>query len=226
LLKQKASKNNTNLRAVVCGVIFQKESLVINQPLNSSDQSKILIFSLLLAPTVVFGVGAIPALFIVFGIFMLKKNEDFSHIQTAARNSKAYFSLLLTGCILAAVYFGSTYGSPDHTSSYGSWYNKDEFTVSLVLSGIALTYIILINILFLKPLISHSEWVEKNGIFSSKTKSSISSTEASDVNIIKGEKLKQYSVADELLKWAKLKEDGHISESEFNEARAKLLRRN
>ena len=197
---------------------------MINQPLNSSDQSKILIFSLLLAPSVVFGVGAIPALFIGFGIFMLKKHEDFSHVQTAARNSKAYISLLLTGCILAAVYFGSTY--PDHTSSYGRWYNKNAFIVSLVFSGIALTYIILINILFLKPLISHSEWVEKNGIFSSKTKSSISSTEASDVNIIKGEKLKQYSVADELLKWAKLKEDGHISESEFNEARAKLLRRN
>ena len=42
---------------------------------------------------------------------------------------------------------------------------------------------------------------------------------------IKGEKLKQYSVADELIKWAKLKEDGHISEEEFNEARKKLLKR-
>ncbi|MGO2501463.1 MAG: SHOCT domain-containing protein [Lactococcus cremoris] len=197
-----------------------------NQPLNSSDQSKILIFALLLAPSVVFGVGAIPALFIGFGVFMLKKHEDFSHVQTAARNSKAYISLLLTGCILAAVYFGSTYGNPDHTSSYGRWYNEDEFIVSLVFSGIALTYIILINILFLKPLVSHSEWVEKNGIFSSRSKSAISEPKHSDVDIIKGEKLKQYSVADELTKWAKLKEDGHISESEFNEARAKLLRRN
>ena len=46
-----------------------------------------------------------------------------------------------------------------------------------------------------------------------------------EVDIIKGEKLKQYSVADELMKWAKLKEEGHISEDEFNEARAKLLKR-
>jgi hypothetical protein len=29
------------------------------------------------------------------------------------------------------------------------------------------------------------------------------------VDIIKGQKLKQYSVADELIKWGKLKEDGH-----------------
>jgi hypothetical protein len=199
---------------------------VINKPLNSSDQSKILIFSLLLAPSVVLGVGAIPALFIGFGVFMLKRHEDFSHVQTAVRNSKAYISLLLTGCILVAIYLGSTYGSPDHTSHFGSWYNKDKFILSLAYSGVALTYIILINILFLKPLISHSEWVEKNGIFSSKSKSSISLPDASDVNIIKGEKLKQYSVADELIKWAKLKEDGHISQSEFNEARAKLLKRN
>jgi hypothetical protein len=73
---------------------------------------------------------------------------------------------------------------------------------------------------------THSEWVEKNGIFSSKRKSSTSEPEPSDVDIIKGEKLKQYSVADELIKWAKLKEDGHISEDEFNKARAKLLKRN
>lgn len=201
-----------------------------NQPLNSSEQSKILIFSLLLAPSIVFGVGAIPALFIGFGVFMLKKHEDFSHVETAVRNSKAYISLLLVGCILVAIYLGSTYGDPDYTGSYGSsygrWYNEGAFIVSLIFAGLALTYIVLINVLFLNPLKAHSEWVEKNGIFSSRIKYSISQSEASDLDIIKGEKLKRYSVADELIKWAKLKEDGHISEDEFNEARAKLLKRN
>jgi hypothetical protein len=38
------------------------------------------------------------------------------------------------------------------------------------------------------------------------------------------EKLKQFSVADELSKWAKLKEDGHITEEEFDEARKSLLK--
>ncbi|MDO6427133.1 SHOCT domain-containing protein [Thalassotalea sp. 1_MG-2023] len=207
--------------------IFQKESWVTNQPLSSSDQSKILIFSLLLAPSVVFGVGAIPALFIIFGIFMLKKNEDFSHIETAVKNSKAYISLLLFGCIIATIYFGSTYGNPDHYSEYsGTWINQNDFIVSLIFTGIALTYIILISFLFFKPLNSHRGWVEANGIFSSKNKSSIINSKSSDVDIIKGEKLKQYSVADELTKWAKLKEDGHISEEEFSEARTKLLKRN
>jgi hypothetical protein len=63
-------------------------------------------------------------------------------------------------------------------------------------------------------------------MFSIKPKSDDGSKNQSEVNIIKGEKLKQYSVADELTKWAKLKEDGHISEDEFTEARTKLLKRN
>ena len=59
-----------------------------------------------------------------------------------------------------------------------------------------------------------------------KTKLDIKkSTTESEMNIIKGEKLKQYSVADELMKWGKLKEEGHISEDEFNQAKAKLLNR-
>ena len=115
---------------------------------------------------------------------------------------------------------GSTY----FENIYGN--GKINFIVSVILSGIALTYLILIKTLFLNPLKSHSEWIEKNGIFSSKSKSSISQIKTSDINIMKSEKLKQYSVADELLKWTKLKDGGHISEDEFNEAREKILKRN
>lgn len=207
-----------------------------NQPLSSNDQVKILIFSLLLAPSVVFGGGVIPALFIGFGIFMLKKNEDFSHIETAVRVVKGYYAIALIGFILMAIYFLSTYGDPDHmTRSYNYttndytgdlyWTKDDEFIISSILSSIAFAYLILLHHLFFKPLKSHSEWVEKNGIFSSKPKLLNTENNTSKVDIIKGDMLKQYSVADELMKWVKLKEDGHISEAEFNEARAKLLKR-
>jgi hypothetical protein len=83
----------------------------------------------------------------------------------------------------------------------------------------------LLQHLFFEPLKSHSEWVEKNGIFSSKPKLLNTQNNSSNIDIIKGDKLKQYSVADELMKWVKLKEDGHITEAEFNEARDKLLSR-
>jgi len=196
---------------------------VINQPLNSSDQSKILIFALLLAPSVVFGVGVIPALFIGFGIFMMKKNEDFSHVTTAVRNFSGYTSFLLVGCVLFAAYFATTLSAEDHWRRH-----NEEFiiSISLVLAGICVVYLIIVKTLFLKPLTSHSEWVAVNGMFSAKAKSIQKTKSESEVDIIKGEKLKQYSVADELIKWGKLKEDGHISEDEFNEAREKLLKRN
>jgi hypothetical protein len=172
---------------------------VTNQPLSSSDQSKILIFSLLLAATLV--LGAIPVIFIGFGVFMLKKQGDFSHIETAVSNSKAYISLVSIGFLIAAFYARSS----------------DSISF-LFAAGVALTYIILINVLFFKPLKSHREWIEKNGIFSS-----ISDSTPSNISIIQNEKLKQYSVADELIKWTKLKEDGHISERDFNEAKDKLI---
>jgi hypothetical protein len=185
-----------------------------NQPLSSNDQSKILIFSLLLAPTVVLGVGVIPALFIGFGIFMLKKHEDFSHIETAVRIVKGYLVLLSVGLILVAI----------GISEYNLHGNKDSIGF-IILSLIAFAYLILLQHLFFEPLKSHSEWVEKNGIFSSKPKLLNTQNNSSNIDIIKGDKLKQYSVADELMKWVKLKEDGHITEAEFNEARDKLLSR-
>lgn len=204
-----------------------------NQPLSSGDQSKILIFSLLLSPAVIFLVGAIPALFLGFGIFMMKKSEDFSHIETAVRNFKGYMTLVLIGCVIVMIYLGSTYGDPEYTYTYtytfmdrSEWMNQDEFICFTIFSSISIAYLILVKILFLNPLKSHSEWVKVNGIFTSKPKVINQQSSKSDVDIIKGEKLKQYSVADELIKWAKLKEDGHISVDEFNEVREKLLKRN
>lgn len=55
---------------------------------------------------------------------------------------------------------------------------------------------------------------------------SVVNRKTSDVNIVKSDNLKAYSVADELLKWAKLKEDGLVTEQQFEEARQKLLNRN
>lgn len=191
-----------------------------NQPLNSSDQSKILIFGLLMLPSIGFLVGVIPALFIAFGIFMMKKNEDFSHVATAVRNFRGYVSLILIGCVIVAGYSATTLNAEDY------WDRQDkELFTSLAFAGICVAYLLFVKFLFINPLSRHSEWVEVNGIFATKQKNPVELLGKSELDIIKGEKLKQYSVADELIKWAKLKEDGHISEEEFNEARKKLLKR-
>lgn len=193
-----------------------------NQPLSSSDQGKLLIFLLLLAPSIVFLFGVIPTIFLVFGLYMMKKNQDFSSIDTAVTNFKGYTWLALIGCVLSSLYWGHKYFTEE--DSYRHY--DDEFFISLMFSVISFAYLILVQFLFNNPLKKHSEWIAVNGIFSTKPKSAKKPGVESEVDIIKGEKLKQYSVADELIKWAKLKEDGHISEDEFNEARAKLLKRN
>ena len=157
---------------------------------------------------------------------MMKKNQDFSSIDTAVKNFKGYTWLAFVGGILSSFYYGNKYLSADLSADYRHYTYDEEFFISLNIMGIAFAYLIVVQVLFYSPLKKHREWVVVNGIFSTKSKSDNSASIQSEVHIIKGEKLKQYSVADELMKWAKLKEDGHISEDEFNEARAKLLKRN
>ncbi len=193
-----------------------------NLPLNSNDQSKILIFGLLMLPTIVFLVGVIPVLFLAFGIYMMKRNEDFSHIVTATRNFRGYVILILIGCLIFPALLAAFLAIVNRSIS-GQFYFILAGCVGAV--GTCLVYLYFLNFLFINPLSRHSEWVELNGIFSTKQKKVSEAVALGELNIIKGEKLKQYSVADELIKWAKLKEDGHISDEEFDEARKKLLKR-
>ncbi len=195
---------------------------MIDQPLNSADQSKILIFTLLLLPLVAFfGIGALPALFLCIGIFMMKKHEDFSYIRTAVKLCNWYAILPALGFVAVALYHILTYDPSEHGKL---WYLTDGVLVPIVLLAVAVFYIILLNVFFAKPLDLHWQWVEANGIFSSKPKNK-NIVKDTEIDIIKSESLRSYSVADELTKWAKLKEDGHISEEEFKDARDKLLQR-
>ena len=202
-----------------------EESILRNQPLDGSDQGKLLIFSLLMVPSVIFLFGVLPAIFLGFGIYMMKKNQDFSSIDTAVNYFKIYFwlSIVVAVFILFFWYDDWTTCLRMEAARWCRW-RLDNVFFSLLGAVIAIIYLIAVNILFYSPLKRHSEWVAVNGIFSGKPKSDIKSATESEMDIIKAEKLKQYSVADELMKWGKLKEEGHISEDEFNQAKAKLLK--
>src|SRR5690606_5351046 len=113
-------------------------------------------------------------------------------------------------------------------AQYASWERikaKESLYSFLAISIACAVYLLFFRLLFFNPLAKHSHWIERNPIFSSKAAVRADSKSERQLDIIKGEKLKHYSVADELTKWAKLKEDGHISQEEFNEARSKLLKR-
>jgi len=203
----------------------------MDQPLSSSETSKVLIFILLFLPVVFFGVGAIPALFIIFGLFMMKKSDDFSHMDTAIKNSRVYILLVLTGCSLSIIYglyFGYQEIKEINDLQEGflnsiDWRYRESIVIGGYFFGIALFYLWLLNSFFYKPLSAHRNWVEVNGVFPSKASQVKSLKEAPDVDIIKNEKLKSYSVADELLKWSKLKEEGNITEEDYQNAKKELL---
>jgi len=199
--------------------------------MSSSETSKILVFILLFLPTVFFGVGIIPALFIIFGLFMMKKSEDFSHMDIANKNSRTYMLLVFTGCLLTMIcglYFGyQEFKELNNVqeSFWGSlhWRYNEMIIKGGFLAGVALFYLWLLDAFFYKPLSAHRDWVEVNGVFPSKASQVKSLKEAPDVDIIKNEKLKSYSVADELLKWSKLKEEGSITEEDYLNAKKELL---
>ena len=82
-----------------------------DKPLDSNDAGKLFVFALLSIPPTIFGVGIVPALFLLFGIFMLRKSGDFDHIETAARNYRlfcilSFFGLGSIACYLVVKNFG------------------------------------------------------------------------------------------------------------------------
>ncbi len=188
-----------------------------NTPLTSTDHSKILIFTLLMLPSIGFFVGILPSVFLLFGIFMMRKNSDFSHIETAMRNAKFYLCAIIVIATCFALWFATTLGAADRYDRL-----TEQFIVACIAVVIAFAYLLILGKLFHAPLAQHNEWVAANGIFSNKPKNIPTHSE---IDIIKGERMKSFSVADELIKWAKLKDDGHISEQEYNDARKKLMQR-
>ncbi|NMY13807.1 SHOCT domain-containing protein [Pseudomonas veronii] len=188
-----------------------------NTPLTSTDHSKIVLFALLMIPTLFF-VGVLPVLFLIIGFFMLRRTKDFSYIELAVRGAAIYIWIGIALCLGVVVWHGLV---GDRDSLWERHYNEMMMQNVAIAGVIAFGYQIALTRLLYSPLLAHKEWVEQNGVFASKAKNQ----ESSEIDIIKGERLKSFSVADELIKWAKLKDDGHISEQEFNDARKKLLQR-
>jgi len=210
-----------------------EESILRNQPLDGSDQGKLLIFSLLMVPSVVLLFGVLPAIFLGFGIYMMKKNQDFSSIDTAVNYFKIYFwlSIVVAVFILFFWYDDWTTCLRMEAARWCRW-RLDNVFFSLLGAVIAIIYLIAVNILFYSPLKRHSEWVAVNGIFSKKPKSATKPPTDPEVYVIKAEKLKTTkdkdiaaidSKADALLKWNDLLAKGAITQEEYDKAKRDLL---
>lgn len=193
-----------------------------NKNFSSNDAGKLFVFALLVLPPSIFLVGIVPVLFLLFGSLMFRKSGDFGHIETAARNYRIFCILAFLGLVGFAGYFFLEYLLRDR-DSWGIDYHLRDATAVAASSLIPLFYIAVMQVLFLKPMRANEDWLAQK-VSANGGRSTSGNT--GEIDIIKGERLRSFSVADELLKWAKLKEDGLITEQDFAEARRKLLERN
>jgi len=188
----------------------------------SNDAGKLFVFVLLAIPPTVFLVGIVPVLLLLFGVFLLRKSGDFGHIETAARNYRIFCTLAFIVLVVVAGNYYLEYLGSDRDSwdvDYSLFYANASAACSLI----PLFYIAVMQILFLKPLRANRDWINRRiSAISGKS----TSENSGELDIIKGERLRSFSVADELIKWAKLKDDGHITDQEFGEVRRKLMERN
>lgn len=183
----------------------------MHQPLSSTDHTKLVGFILLMLIAIAsVGIGVLPALLLIYGIFMAKYQRDFTYIEGACKWS------------MVIIVVGALVGTFSLFVTFDSGRGRSFFILCILVYISAGIYILAIKKLFLAPLSEHKEWVIHNGIFSNKTKVTKPRAAASvNIPITKG--VSQYSVADELLKWTKLKNDGVVSEEEFNAAKSQLL---
>ncbi len=126
---------------------------MINEPLNSNEQSKIILFFILSIPSIIFGVGIIPMALVVFAIYIMRKNSDFTLIETVTKTINIYIkaATFITTLILIGVYIDL-----QHIG----------YIVSIFIAIAAgVFYLFIVNNWFYLPLNNHRDWVAENGIF-------------------------------------------------------------
>lgn len=129
---------------------------MINEPLDSNEQSKIILFFILSIPSIIFGVGIIPVALVIFGLYMMKKNNDFTPIDTITKTINTYIKIATFIAVLILI---GVYLDLKHIG----------YIISVfIVIAVGVFYLFIVNNWFYSPLQSHSNWVANNGIFSTK----------------------------------------------------------
>lgn len=188
-------------------VVCKKCNTIINNnlPLDGTDRTKIIaFFALLILPFMWLGGSVVVLLIVIFSIYIMKKDKKFEPILKA----KEYINIYLILVAIILVYVGLA------NLEYDGW----VLIVPLVGYPVLIK---VIDFLFFETLTKHSKWIINNGIFADyKGEKSFIEKTTEKIQTIKKEPT---NVADELLKWAELKEKGLISEDEFKKVKEKIL---
>ncbi len=180
----------------------------VSEQMPSSELAKIIFFIIIqIAMCFLAGWGVIPAVILLIGYFLSKRDKNISLLIKAIKASQVYVYLtfILIFLIWGLVLVQS--GLDEATKGIVP-------TLVFIVAGI--TYLITLNFYFKNPLEKYPSWIEQKRL-SPLVKSK------DDVNILRIESPKNFSSADELLKWKELKDQGLISEDEFIKMKEKIM---
>lgn len=190
---------NTDVTCKKCNFVINK-----NLPLNGSEKVKILSYFSILIATLFFGV--LPILLIFVSIYIMRKDKKYNQLELMQKLFIIYFSLVSIGWIIFA---------------FNVSVKDTGIVISIILAVLSLLMIIVSDILFFDILKKHEQWIIENGLFAdSKNEKSFIEKTTEKIQSIKKEPI---NTANELLKWAELKERGLISEDEFQKAKEKIF---
>ena len=195
-----------------------------NQPLSTFEQTKILIFFIFLIPLIMlWGIGLLfIGLFIIL-IFHARRQKSTSTLEAGIICFKVTALVFLSAWWILYLHRGFTSYFRYHyydsllemaLSSMGS----GDFRHMITFSIISLAYYFGASFLFLSPVRLHRMWISKNGIFSSNENHT--NTDDNTLNYLKKS---SHSTADELIKLAQLRNQGDISEEQYQNAIRKTL---
>ncbi len=182
---------------------------MIESKISSTDLVKIIIFGFLQIPFIGFiGWGGVPVIILLIGFFLTKRDKQISTLQASVNWCKyySYFTIF----IMLGIAFYNAFIEPMYGTSGQEIF---EFIVIplLLLLLVPISYLFILELLYSRP-------IQKNAtlIFASNKKKE-------ELSILKTENMKSYSVADELLKWKELKDQGLISEKDFEDMKKKII---
>ncbi|WP_404299090.1 SHOCT domain-containing protein [Halomonas sp.] len=203
------------------------------KPLSSGQQTGMLIFILMMIPAIGFGGGILAALLMVWGMIMARRNQDFSYIRNTMIAIRWYLYLLALGLFATAVFLW--------IDSYTPGMEELGFFLMPVIPLISL---VLVRVMFYEPLLEHSDWVIKHGIFSNEhsvqrgntsigqgfisrlfsRKTTAVSSPAPEQTVTTAS-IAENSPVDELERWVRLRDANAISEEEYLQAKQALMQR-
>ena len=203
----------TQVECMKCKTIINS-----NLPLDGTERIMIIGYFVGLVATIFFGI--IPIIICLGLIFIIKKDKSIKSLESAKKIFLGY--LILLGFILSISCFVVAQDYAEYSSERYLRYARNYNILGLIVVPLGAYLIYLIsNILFFNIIKKHEEWIINNGIFADfKGEKSFIEKTTEKIQITQKEST---NTADELLKWAELKEKGLLTDEEFQKAKEKIL---